>query len=109
VGEKARSEPLPPPEYMELLGAVVRCLAGDPRAPLHTTDEVLAWLHGVTREAVERALTGDTHMLLARTARCLREKTHDPRLADLTPEQIAYWCQQARREDVRTVLVKGAA
>ncbi len=96
-----------PPEYVELLAAVVECLAGDARSSLRTDQEITNWLHHVAGEDVRRAVAGNEDTLMRRMARCVIENTHDPRLADWTPEQVAKWCNRARLWDVHAVLVAG--
>ncbi len=99
-----------PPEYVELLSVVIECLATDQQTPLQSAEGITAWLHEVFPEAVERVVIGDgNHGLLARMVRCLLANTHDSRVADWTPAQIADWCHRTRLHDVQSVLAQRSA
>ncbi len=93
-----------PQEYVELLTAVVNCVAADSQPPLRTAAEITAWLHDVTAHDVREALNGGSNERLKRGVRCVIEQTHDSRLQDWTPEEIADWCQRTRLEHVHAAL-----
>ncbi len=95
-----------PSEYVELLTAVVDCLASDAETPLRTAAEITEWLHGVSVRDVENALNHGSENLLKRMVRRLIENTHDSRLPDWTAEQIASWCHRTESEHLRLVLTK---
>ncbi len=96
-----------PPEYVELLTAVVDCLTADPQTPLHTAEDVDAWLHHLSVPDIRKALQGDSeNPLLRGMVHCLIERTHHPLLTDWTPEQIADWCSRTRLGDIRAVLTQ---
>ncbi len=97
-----------PPEYVELLTAVVGCLAGDQQTPLRTADEIVAWMHAISADRIENALNHGSEDLLRRMVQRLIEETHDPRLSDWTPEQIASWCQRTEHEHLELVLADRA-
>lgn len=102
-----------PPEYVEVLRAVVACLTGDAQTPLLTAEEVTAWLHTVAADEVRRAATsgadGADQSLLAKLVHCILANTHDPRLADWTPEMIADWCGRTHLSDIQAVLGRQVA
>ncbi len=99
-----------PREYVQVLTALVHCLATDPHTPLRTADEITTWLHGVSPQAVEEAIAGfSNHAIITRAVQCLLENTRHPLLFDWTPEQIADWCQRTRLQDVQAVLTAGSA
>jgi hypothetical protein len=100
---------LPSPEYVELLRHVVHCIISDEQPPLRTADEITAWLHGVTTGKVQAATDGGSSERMNRVVHCLIEQTHDPRLLDWTPEQLADWCRRTRLGDVRAVLEEQSA
>ncbi len=95
------------PECLQVLAALIDCLASDPQTPLRTAEEITLWLHGVSPRAVEQALAaGSNHALMGRVVRCLPT---NPLLADWTPEEIADWCQRTRLQDVQAVLTAASA
>ncbi len=99
-----------PVEYVELLAAVITCITTDQETPLRTAEGITAWLHEVFPQAVERVMIGDGNRgLLARMVQCLLANTHDSRLADWTPQQVADWCHRVRLHDVQAVLAQRSA
>jgi hypothetical protein len=77
----------------------------DDEMPLQTAPRITAWLHQVFPQAVERVIAGrGNHSLLASVVQCLLQNTHDSRLTDWTPEQIADWCHRVRLHDVQAIL-----
>ncbi len=100
-----------PPEYIELLTAVVNCVAAaaDSQPSLHTANEITTWLHTVSPRDVHQTTNAGSDERMNRLVRCLIEQTHDARLADWTPEQIADWCHRTRPEDVQAVLGEDSA
>ncbi len=95
----------PPSEYVQLLTAVIKCLTGGRERIPATVEDLAAWMHGITKQEVENALSGDaSSMALKRLVKCLIENTHDRRLCDWTAEQIAFWCQNTRPEYFQAAL-----
>ncbi len=99
-----------PVEYIELLAAVINCLLMDEQTPLRTAEGITAWLHEVFPHAVERAMIAGNELgLLARVVECLLGNTHDSRIADWTPQQIADWCHRVRLREVQAIVAQRAA
>ncbi len=96
------------PEYVELLKAVVDCLAGDSQAPLRTATEITTWMRNVSPDRVESALNHGHEALLGRLVRCIIVATHDPRLPDWTADQIADWCRRTQPEYIQAALAHRA-
>ncbi len=90
-----------PPEYVELLTAVVECLTSDAEPPLQTAKQITNWLHDVTEGDVREVLSSNRNGLLGNVVRCLLKKTHHPLLSDWTPEQIADWCNRTHLGDIQ--------
>ncbi len=93
-----------PPEYVELLTAVVERFTSDGKSRHRTARKITDWLHDVTKDDVRDVLSGDKNALLGNIVHCLLEKTHHPLLSDWTPEQIADWCGRTHLGDVQAVI-----
>ncbi len=97
------------PEYVELLTAVIDCLAGDLQAPLRTAAEITKWMQSVSAQRVEKALDHGDEKLLGSIVRCIIVATHDSRLPDWTAQQIADWCRRTQPEYIQAALAHRTA
>ncbi len=94
----------PPPEYVEVLTAVVECLTSNAESPRRTAAQITNWLHDVTEDNVREVLAGNKNAPLGSVVRCLLKKTRHPQLSDWTPGQMADWCCRIHFGDVEAVM-----